>query len=244
MEDAPIVVIDPDDTCRGVLVRGLHGAGLAAVGFARGERALEAAAARPGVVIVTELNVPDVPGIEICRRVRATPQLADVRLLVLTGAAEEIDRVVAFEVGADDFVTKPYSMRELVLRLRRLRRRPTGNPVGDSLAFGVDTTRMEAQVNGRAVRLTPTEARLLAALARRRGALVPAEVLIEEVWGEPEVDAAQRLRTCVQRLRERLGDDAALVRTVRGRGYCLDRRWVRDGRGTPASPDRHAAGER
>lgn len=221
--DPTVLVVEPDLHTRQSLVDDFVLAGVRASGVAHGAQALAIAPTLTRGVIVTELVLPDLPAVELCRRARASPALADVPIVILTGSTDEIDRVVAFEVGADDYVTKPFSMRELLLRVRRLVRGSTrGAVAAEPRGLVVDEAGMRVTVGGVEVRLTLTEFRVLAAIARRGGAVAEAEVVCDEVWDRPVRDGARLLRTCVQRIRHKLGPNARLLHTVRGFGYRLD----------------------
>jgi DNA-binding response OmpR family regulator len=176
---------------------------------------------RPDLVVL-DLMLPGLDGLEVCRRLqrdRAVP------VLMLTARAEEADLLVGLAVGADDYVTKPFSPRELVARvralLRRVERRPP--PAGDALAIGpleIDPAARQVRVDGEAVHLTPTEFDLLALLAARPGVVFSREQLLAEVWGWRDGSGQRTVDSHVRGLRRKLGSE--LVRTVHGIGYALE----------------------
>jgi two-component system, OmpR family, alkaline phosphatase synthesis response regulator PhoP len=177
-------------------------------------------------LIVLDLMLPGFDGIEVCRRVR---QFSDAYILMLTARAEEIDRVVGLEVGADDYLTKPFSPRELVARVRAMLRRPRSSESTPSDAptparFGdlvIDESRHEVTMRGTPVPLTPREFALLLTLASQPGRVFTRAQLLERVWGAEYYDE-HVVDVHVANLRHKLGDDAAqaaLVQTVRGVGY-------------------------
>jgi two-component system, OmpR family, phosphate regulon response regulator PhoB len=168
--------------------------------------------------------LPDLPGTEICRRIKADPRTRHVPVVMLTAKGDEVDRVVGFELGADDYVTKPFSVRELVLRLRAVLRR-AGSGRGADLPraqvgpIRVDVEAHRAFVDGEEMDLTPLEFRLLTTFMSRLGRVQSREQLLEDVWEmSPEVET-RTVDTHVKRLREKLGAGRDLLETVRGIGY-------------------------
>jgi two-component system phosphate regulon response regulator PhoB len=173
--------------------------------------------------LVLDLMLPDVSGEEICRRVRADPELATLPVIMLTAKAEEVDRVVGFELGADDYVTKPFSPRELVLRVKAILRRGSApSPPGASLERDnllLDPERHRCTVDGDPVSLTAKEFQLLEALMRRPGRVLSRERLLDQVWGSDISVTLRTIDTHLKRLREKLGTASDLIETVRGVGY-------------------------
>jgi two-component system phosphate regulon response regulator PhoB len=182
----------------------------------------------PPDLIVLDVMLPDLSGFEVCRRVRATPTLKHVPILMLTARGEEIDRVVGFEVGADDYVVKPFSVRELVLRVRALLRRahpqteveahPTKRRFG---LLEIDDDGHRAFVAGQEVTLTALDLKLLKTLLDRKGRVQTRETLLNDVWGLDKDVSERTVDTSVKRLREKLGAAGAYVETLRGVGYRL-----------------------
>ncbi len=178
--------------------------------------------ARPDLIVL-DLMLPDVSGTELCRRIRADPALVDVSIIMLTARADEVDRVVGFEVGADDYVTKPFSPRELVLRVRAVLRRksPTTTPQS-SIEFGglrVDPERHRCFVGDAEIDLTAKEFDLLHTLMRNPGRVLTREHLLDRVWGSDVVVTTRTIDTHLKRLREKLGRAGSMIETVRGVGY-------------------------
>ncbi len=181
-------------------------------------------------LVVLDLMLPgDVDGVELCRRIRRAPHTASLPVVMVTARGEEVDRVVGFEVGADDYVPKPFSPRELVLRIEAvLRRSHMGahgtRPENDVLRFGplcIDLPGHRVEVDGAPVELTALEFRLLAWLAERPGRVQSREQLLEHVWGYAPGVGSRTVDTHVRRLRGKLGSAAELIETVRGVGYRL-----------------------
>jgi two-component system phosphate regulon response regulator PhoB len=175
-------------------------------------------------VVVLDLMLPDVAGTEICRRLREHERTRDVSIIMCTAKGEEIDRVVGFEVGADDYVVKPYSVRELVLRIRsQLRHRVhRDTPEPPRIRFGVlelEPDAHRAWIQGEEIALTALELRLLHTFVSRRGRVQTRETLLRDVWGIDADVTTRTVDTHVKRLREKLGEAASYVETVRGAGY-------------------------
>ena len=222
MADRILVVDDEPDILE--LVRlALVEAGFAVETAASGEAALAALRRAPPALVVLDLMLPDVSGTELCRMIRARPEWAGVLVLMLTAKGDEVDRIVGFELGADDYVTKPFSPRELVLRVRALLRRraaPTAEPgVLERDGVRVDLERHRCFVDGREVGLTAKEFQLLATLMRRPGRVLTREQLLDEIWGSDITVTLRTIDTNLKRLREKLGRGADRIETVRGVGY-------------------------
>jgi DNA-binding response OmpR family regulator len=179
---------------------------------------------RPDLVVL-DVMLPGMDGLEVCRRVQREGRRGPIPVLMLTARGEETDVLVGLGVGADDYMTKPFSPRELVARvralLRRVERRPA--PVGDAVRVGeleLDPATRRVQVGGRPVHLTPTEFDLLALLAARPGVVYTREQLLADVWGWRDGSGQRTVDSHVRGLRAKLG--AGLVRTVHGVGYALE----------------------
>ena len=176
-------------------------------------------------VIVLDLMLPDVSGIEICRRLREQEATRDIPVIMCTAKGEEIDRVVGFEVGADDYVVKPFSVRELILRVRAMLRRVDSrraDPDSSMIRFGrlkIDRDAHRAWVDDAEIALTALEFRLLHAFMSRRGRVQTREALLSDVWGIEADVTTRTVDTHVKRLREKLGDAGMYIETLRGVGY-------------------------
>jgi two-component system phosphate regulon response regulator PhoB len=167
--------------------------------------------------------LPDMSGTEVCRWLRSRPEGADLLVLMLTAKGEEVDRVVGFELGADDYVTKPFSPRELTLRVRAvLRRRKPAAPPNEALAHGtlrLDAARHRCHVGSSEIELTAKEFDLLRTLMARPGRVLTRDQLLDEVWGADIAVTTRTIDTHLKRLREKLGPASDLIETVRGVGY-------------------------
>jgi two-component system phosphate regulon response regulator PhoB len=190
-----------------------------------GEEALEAVSAEKPDLIVLDLMLPGFSGYEVLQELRRRPEMADVPVVVLTARRDEADRVKGLELGADDYVTKPFSPRELVLRVAAVLRRAQSPAVaggGRTLRAGaieIDLNALRVEIDGAEAELTPTEYRLLVTLLERRGRVQSRQQLLEHAW---DIHARIETRTVdmhVQRLRSKLGHHGAPIETVRGFGY-------------------------
>jgi two-component system phosphate regulon response regulator PhoB len=203
-------------------------AGMRCVHAADGGSAIRLARAEAPDVVVLDLMLPGLDGLEVCRQLRREPGTRRLPIIMLTARGEEVDRVVGLELGADDYVVKPFSPRELVARIRAVLRRaetPERKPAGHATgALRVDEARHAVTVDGRPVTLTAKEFGLLAALMRADGRVLSREQLLETVWGYANaVEIESRtVDVHVRRLRAKLGSEAQRVVTVKAVGYRFD----------------------
>ena len=175
-------------------------------------------------LVLLDLMLPDISGKEICRRLKADEQTKRIPIIMVTARGEEMDRVIGFEVGADDYVVKPYSPRELMLRVKAILRRASApeESQNEKIAFGgltVDTLGHRAWVNDIEIVLTALEFRLLNTLMERKGRVQSRDQLLDDVWGFDAVVTTRTVDTHVKRLREKLGELEGYVETIRGVGY-------------------------
>jgi two-component system phosphate regulon response regulator PhoB len=219
-----ILVADDDAESRHQVATHLAECGWDVGAVADGNAALsEIRTQRPGLVVI-DLALSSTSGLEVCRRVRRDADTSTLPLIAVSRRADEVDRVVAFEVGVDDFIAKPFSVRELALRVRAVLRRASPTPAQPPtrIAVGslvVDRARHRVLVGGREVSLTALELKLLDHLASHRDRVQSREVLLERVWGlDPDMET-RTVDTHVKRLRAKLGDAGALIETLRGVGY-------------------------
>jgi two-component system phosphate regulon response regulator PhoB len=221
-----VLLVDDERDLLSVLDFNLRAAGFETVLATRGEEALLALKRRVPDLVLLDLMLPDIPGTEVCRRIKSEARTRHVPVVMLTAKGEEVDRVVGFELGADDYVTKPFSVRELVLRLKAILRRAGGGRPAEPARERVGPIRVDAEahrvyVDGAEVVLTPLEFKLLATFMARLGRVQSREQLLEDVWEmSPEVET-RTVDTHVKRLREKLGSGRELLETVRGVGYRL-----------------------
>jgi len=223
VEQPSILVVDDDPKLRDLLAQYLGREGFR-VRTANDGNAMDLLIAEsPPDLVVLDLMLPDMSGTEVCRWLRGRPEFQDLLVLMLTAKSEEVDRVVGFELGADDYVTKPFSPRELVLRVRALLRRRAGvateGHVLERDGVRIDLDRHRCHVEGEEVILTAKEFQLLATLMRRPGRVLTRERLLDEIWGSDVTVTLRTIDTHLKRLREKLGSGRDLLETVRGIGY-------------------------
>ncbi|MDW8344074.1 MAG: response regulator [Verrucomicrobiae bacterium] len=218
-----LLIVDDEQDVVDLLVYNLQRAGYKTATARDGITALEKARDLMPSLIVLDLMLPGMDGTEVCKRLRADPKTARIPIVMLTAKAEEVDRIVGLELGADDYVTKPFSPRELALRIKSILRRAKGDTepteilkAGDLV---VNIAKHEVSYKGRPIELTATEFRLLTTMMERRGRVQTRDRLLTDVWGyEGDVDT-RTVDTHVRRLREKLGKAADYIETVRGVGY-------------------------
>ena len=215
------VVIEDDEAIGALVGTYLEQAGFEVVRESTGERGLEAVDRRHPRFVVLDLGLPDVDGFELCHRLR---RVGDVPILILTARDEEVDRVIGLELGADDYLTKPFSPRELVARVRAVLRRAEPRPRESRLLevgeLRVDLRRRSATLAGSPVALRTLEFELLAELARNAGQVVTRDRLLDRVWGISFAGGTRTVDVHVAQLRKKLGRPG-LIQTVRGLGYRL-----------------------
>lgn len=219
-----ILVIEDENDIRQLLRFNLEREGFAVLEAADGLGGLHMATSELPDLVVLDLMLPGMDGCDVCRRLKAQPVTAAIPVLMLTARGEEVDRIVGLTLGADDYVVKPFSVRELVLRIRAILRRGNRPGMGTALCRGALLLDVEAHrvtLDGQEVALTATEFRLLEDLMRHAGAVRTREQLLNAVWGYSFEGYARTVDTHVRRLRAKLGEEAAALETVRGVGYRL-----------------------
>jgi DNA-binding response OmpR family regulator len=213
------VVIEDDDAIASLVGAYLERAGFEVVRECAGEAGLEAVERRQPRFVVLDLGLPDVDGLELCRRLRSS---GDVPILILTARDEEADRIVGLELGADDYITKPFSPRELVARVRAILRRAEPAPPDSRMielnGLRVDLRSRSVTMDGATVALRTLEFELLAELARQAGQVVTRDRLLDRVWGVSFAGGTRTVDVHVAQLRKKLGRPE-LIQTVRGVGY-------------------------
>jgi two-component system, OmpR family, phosphate regulon response regulator PhoB len=221
---ARILVIEDERDIQDVLEYNLRQAGHRVMLASKGSDGLKVAREWKPDLVLLDLMLPDVAGTEICRQLKADPTTQEVQVMMLTAKGEEIDRVLGFELGADDYVVKPFSVRELLLRIQAILRRsaPAEVAAEAKLEFGVLTVDRAAHrvwVRGQEAELTALEFKLLVTLHDRKNRVQTREVLLSDVWGIHADITTRTVDTHVKRLREKLGAAGDYVQTVRGVGY-------------------------
>ena len=218
-----ILVVDDEPEAVELVEFNLKQAGFTVVTAADGAEALTKARAASPNLIVLDLMLPEIGGLEVCKMLRRDPATAGLPIIMLTAKAAEIDRVLGLELGADDYITKPFSPRELVLRIQKLLLRgQTAAESQETLRFGdlfIDGPRHLVSWRGKSVELTATEFKLLTLLAQRRGRVQSRDQLLRDVWDYQSAIDTRTVDTHMRRLREKLGAASKYLDTVRGVGY-------------------------
>lgn len=218
-----ILVVEDEKDIVDLIAYHLKQSGFSVLTALDGPSALEQAKKkRPGLVIL-DLMLPGMDGKDVCRALKSNPLTQSIPILMLTAKSEEMDRVIGFELGADDYVTKPFSPRELVLRVKAILRRKEVPPEGEKvIQIGdllIDIDRHQVSVKKNPLQLTSTEFKLLVELVSNRGRVQTRERLLDKVWGYTYEGYARTVDTHIRRLREKLGKTGDLIETLRGVGY-------------------------
>lgn len=216
-----ILIVDRDHAGMESLVSGLEDSGYAVETADNGEDALALAKQLLPALVITEVALDEISGVELCRSLRADPATEGTQVIMLTTRQSEADRIVGFEAGADAYVAKPCGARELVLRVKAVQRRtrPPKSQVVHAGPISVDHARCCALVDGAAVDLTPTEFKLLATLAECPNVVQTRDKLLSEVWGNENAIENRSVDTYLRRLRNKLGNAGQHIKTVYGFGY-------------------------
>jgi len=218
-----ILVVDDEPEAVELLEFNLKQAGYVVSTAGDGAEALKRARTQTPDLILLDVMLPEMDGFEICKSLRLDPATAKIPIVMLTAKAAEIDRVLGLELGADDYLTKPFSPRELLLRIKKiLARGQTEEKVRDQLRYGdllIDVPRHIASWKGKAIELTATEFRLLTVLSQRAGRVQSRDQLLRDVWEYDSLIDTRTVDTHMRRLREKLGPASKHLDTVRGVGY-------------------------
>lgn len=225
-----ILVLEDDPDILDLTVHALRKAGYRTFAARTGSEALSILSDERLELAILDVMLPDLPGTEICRRMRESERHRAVPVVFLTARTEEHDRIYGFSVGGDDYVAKPFSPRELVARIQAILRRTTGSISGERLRVGdlvVDLDRRQIRIGEGPVNLTFKEFEVLRALVVAKGRAVERLHLLEEVWGMESTSGPRSVDVAITRLREKLGTYAKCVHTVTGLGYQWDPdRWT------------------
>ena len=228
-----VLIVDDETDVGRLLSFNLADAGFEAEVVRSGEGALAMAAEFRPHVVVLDLMLPDLSGYEVCRRLREDPALAEVAVLMLTARGDEADRIVGLEVGADDYVVKPFSVREVVLRVQALAKRTADRGTGGDTPSGADASPQllrarelevdlrshEVRFAGEQLNLRPLEFKLLVTLLGEPGRVFSRAELLAEVWGIRDASSTRTVDVHIKRLRSNLGRASDLIQTVHGFGY-------------------------
>lgn len=221
-----ILAVEDDQDLLELLSYNLENAGYRVVTAADGLSALNSARDQLPDLIILDLMLPVMDGLEVCRNLKRGEATKNIPVLMLTAKGEEIDRVVGFEIGAEDYVIKPFSVRELLLRIKAILRRAKGGAAEEKRLIEVgglkiDLDAHQSWVGEEKLQLTATEFKLLSELAENRGRVLTRERLLDRVWGYTFEGYGRTVDTHIRRVRKKLGREGDLIETVRGIGYRL-----------------------
>lgn len=221
--DITVLVVEDENDVVDLLRYHLKRAGYKVLIEKSGDAGLDAARRNRPDAAIFDVMMPGMTGLEVCRALKGDPDTADIPVLMLTAKSEVKDRVKGLEIGADDYVTKPFSPKEVVLRVQGMIRRAqtvaAEATMVDLDGITLDRTTLHAQIDGVRVDLTTTEFKLLSALVGNRGRTMSRDVLLRDVWGYSTSLDTRTVDTHMRRLREKLGRHAARLETIRGEGY-------------------------
>ena len=218
-----ILIVEDDKNISKLVKFNLEKANYDCTVVVSGEKALEALDDRPADLIILDIMLPGMDGYEICRTIKAKEKLKNIPIIMLTAKGEEVDRVVGLELGADDYIVKPFSPRELVLRVKAILKRGKAESVKkDILVAGdiaVDIPKHKVTVKDKVIELTQMEFKLLVTLMERRSRVQTRDRLLSDVWDMDSSIDTRTIDTHIKRLREKLGKPGSFIETVRGLGY-------------------------
>jgi two-component system phosphate regulon response regulator PhoB/two-component system alkaline phosphatase synthesis response regulator PhoP len=220
-----IAALDDEPDILELLKVNLRKAGYRFEGFQEAEDLYRYLAREKPHLVLLDLMLPGTDGLEVCRHIRRTEGLAGIPIIMLTARGDESDKVVGLELGADDYVTKPFSVKELVARIRAVLRRPAEEGPARRLVVGplvIDLDKFEVTVDGAKVDLTATEFKILQLLASRRGRVFSRDQILDFLWGQEKAVIDRTIDVHIRNLREKLGPAASLVKNIRGAGYKLE----------------------
>src|SRR5262245_42899750 len=223
MAKTKVLVIEDDRSLAEVLTYNLKQAGYEVLLATDGQDGLLQAQIKSPDIVLLDLMLPVIDGLDVCRRLRAGATTKDLLIVMVTAKAEESDELVGFSLGADDYVTKPFSVKVLLERLKALRRRRSPDPGGEDVTVSqgimVDRVRYRASADGQQLQLTRSEFRLLDTLIRQPGRVFQRSELIDSALGEDTMVLERTIDVHIRALRKKLGESADLIETVRGVGY-------------------------
>ena len=217
-----VFIVEDEPDLRDTLQYNFENEGFKVKSFPNGESFLETIKNDKPNLVILDLMLPGISGLDVCRDLRMNEVNENVAVVMLTAKSEEIDRIVGFELGADDYVTKPFSVRELILRVKVLLKKRSDDIDQNLLEFGPIAMNLDAHdvsVEGKNILLTALEFKLLKHLLKRKGRVQTRDQLLGDVWGYSSEVTTRTVETHIKRLREKLGKPGELIQTIRGVGY-------------------------
>ncbi|MFA6636466.1 MAG: response regulator transcription factor [Candidatus Omnitrophota bacterium] len=223
MSKIRVLVVEDDKNIAKLIRYNLEKEGFSCLNVYSGEEALETLRKTRSDLVVLDIMLPGIDGLEVCRKIRQEKTLHGMPVIMLTAKGEEVDRIVGFELGADDYMVKPFSPRELILRIKAVLKRDMEDPIEEPLLEAgklvMDTAKHKVTVAGKEVELTNMEFNLLRTLMSRKGRVQSRDKLLDEVWDIASDVTTRTVDTHIKRLRTKLGKKGDLIETVRGVGY-------------------------
>ena len=221
--DAKILIVEDEPDIRDTLNYNFDKEGFKVLSSPNGKSAIKLLEKHDPDIVILDLMLPDISGLDLCRQIKNDKKLSNTSIIMLTAKSEEVDRIVGFELGADDYVTKPFSVRELILRVKVLMKKHTSSEDTDkSITLGsihMNLDAHEVQINKEDITLTALEFKLLKHLLLRKGRVQTRDQLLGDVWGYSSEVTTRTVDTHIKRLREKLGVVADYIQTIRGVGY-------------------------
>ena len=223
---AMILCIDDEQNILDLITFNLEAAGYTTIAATTAAEGLSIAFDQSPAAILLDLMLPDIDGLEVCRRLKESSATSSIPIIMLTAKDSDVDKVLGLELGADDYMTKPFSVRELVARVKALLRRSASPEDTSMVQIGgltIDCDNYEAFRNGEKMQLTLKEFELLRALALAQGKVLTRDYLLDRIWGYEYLGETRTVDVHIRHLRQKLQDDADLIETVRGVGYRMKR---------------------
>lgn len=227
MPKETIAIVEDEEDIAGLIEIHLVKAGYTVSKFASGNDFVESLETDKPDLVLLDLMLPDLDGLEVCKRMKQNEELSTIPIIMVTSRAEETDKIVGLELGADDYIVKPFSPKELVTRVRvALRRGKVTVASGKEMEIGgvlkIDPRKFEVRVSGKKIELTTTEFRILKALAAKPGWVFSRDKLLDMLWGDEKSVIDRTIDVHIKNLREKLGKAGDLIRNIRGVGYKIE----------------------
>jgi DNA-binding response OmpR family regulator len=221
-----IAVVDDEPDILKLLSLNLERSNFSVKGFSRAEELFKFMRNSTPALIILDLMLPDMDGIEICKYLKKEDKFSSIPIIMLTAKGEEADRIIGLELGADDYITKPFSPRELVARVKAVLRRKEVKEEGDKIDLGgilvIDIEKYEVKLEGKKIELTPVEFKILNCLADKEGWVFSREQLLNYLWGDEKAVLDRTIDVHIKNLRDKLGKAGKFIKNIRGIGYKLE----------------------
>ncbi|MDV3427097.1 MAG: response regulator transcription factor [Bacillota bacterium] len=225
MANEKILIVDDEEHIRELISFNLKNNGYETITADNGNSAVKIIDDEPIKLVILDLMLPGMDGYEVCKKIRYNPKTTDIPIIMLTAKSEEIDKVLGLELGADDYMTKPFSIRELLARVKALLRRTTVQAVTQKYSFGnvtIDFEKHKATKDGKIIELTLKEFELLVILIKNKGRVMTRDFLLDKIWGYEYIGETRTVDVHIRHLRQKIEDDDSspeFIETIRGIGY-------------------------